>query len=138
MTNKPDIAWKVVDHVDALLGYWDRDRCCQFANAAYRTWFGKTREDILGTHIKDLLGPLYEMNLPYIEAVLQGKEQIFERTIPLPDGSVRHSLASYYPDIVDGEVVGFSVQVTDVTRMKQLEHELKAAKAEAGTVLNLR
>lgn len=127
----PEIQLKVMDHVDAMLGYWDKDLRCRFANAAYKLWFGKSSEEVLGISMKDLLGPLYELNLPHIQAVLKGEVQIFEREIPLPDGSVRHSLASYYPDVVDSEVVGFSVQVADVTRMKRLEFELQAAKAHA-------
>jgi diguanylate cyclase (GGDEF)-like protein/PAS domain S-box-containing protein len=126
-----EIALKVVDHVDALLGYWDRDLRCRFANAAYRTWFGRNRDDILGMSMQELLGPLFELNLPHVLKVLGGEVQIFEREIPLPDGSVRHSLASYYPDIVGEEVIGFSVQVADVTRMKELERELQAAKLKA-------
>jgi diguanylate cyclase (GGDEF)-like protein/PAS domain S-box-containing protein len=126
-----EIQLKVMDNVDALLGYWDNELRCRFANAAYKVWFGKTREEVVGMSMKDLLGPLFELNLPHIRAVLQGEIQIFERDISLPDGSVRHSLASYYPDIRDGKVVGFSVQVADVTRMKELELELEAAKEHA-------
>lgn len=132
MQERPiDIALNVVDHVDALLGYWDRDLRCRFANAAYRTWFGRSRDEVLGMPMQELLGPLFELNLPHILKALSGEVQIFEREIPLPDGSVRHSLASYYPDIVGGEVIGFSVQVADVTRMKELEQELQAAKLKA-------
>jgi len=126
-----DIAMKVVDNVDVMLGYWDRDLRCQFANAAYQVWFGKSRQELLGRSIQDLLGPLYELNRPYILAALDGKVQVFERAIPLPDGSIRHSLAAYYPDIVNGTVCGFTVQVTDVTRMKRLEIELQEAKNRA-------
>jgi len=126
-----DIAMKVVDNVDVMLGYWDRDLRCQFANAAYQVWFGRSRQELLGSSIQDLLGPLYELNRPYIQAALEGKVQVFERAIPLPDGSVRHSLASYYPDVVGGTVCGFTVQVTDVTRLKHLEIELQEAKKRA-------
>ena len=132
MQKRPlDIALKVVDHVDALLGYWDRDLRCRFANAAYRTWFGKTRDEVLGMSMQELLGPLFELNLPHILKALDGEVQVFEREIALPDGRVRHSLASYYPDIVGGKVVGFSVQVADVSRLKELERELHAAKLNA-------
>ncbi len=125
------VALKVVDNVDAMLAYWDRDLRCKFANAAYQTWFGRSRDEILGIEMKELLGPLYELNLPHIRAALGGEVQVFEREIPLPDGTIRQSLASYYPDIVDGEVVGFSVQVADVSRLKELERQLLTAKLEA-------
>ena len=121
------IAMKVIDSVDAILGYWDRDLKCQFANAAYGTWFGRSPHDMLGISARDLLGPLYELNLPYIQAALNGEIQIFERDIPIPNGSIRHGLASYYPEISNGIVQGFTVQITDVSKMKRLEMELQTA-----------
>ncbi len=129
-----EMALRVADHVPAMLAYWDRVLICRFANDAYRLWFGRTREALLGTHIQDLLGPLYELNRPYIERALAGTVQVFERTIPLPDGTVRESLATYTPDIEAGVVRGFFVQVADVTAMKQLERRLEQALANV-TVL---
>jgi PAS domain S-box-containing protein len=100
---------------------------CRFANAAYREWFGKTREEMVDKMtIKELLGPLYEKNLPYISGALAGKNQTFEREIPLPSdaGGLRYSLANYFPDIVNGKVRGFFVHVADITPIKLLEKEL--------------
>ena len=119
----------VVDHTPAMLAYWDVDLHCRFANAAYREWFGKSRDEILGTHIRDLLGPLYELNLPYILGALRGEPQVFERTIPVPGGGVRHSIATYTPDIEYGVVRGFIAHVADVTPMKALEASLREANA---------
>ncbi|HLI76176.1 MAG TPA: GGDEF domain-containing protein [Acidobacteriaceae bacterium] len=125
------IALKVVDHVDSLLGYWDRHLRCRFANAAYKTWFGRTREQMIGTHMREVLGPLFERNLPHIQAALAGQTQIFEVQVQIADGTLRDSLAAYYPDIENGVVAGFAVQLADVTKMKQLERELARARDEA-------
>lgn len=124
---KESLGIKVADHVSAMLAYWDKDQICRFANAAYLVWFGKSREEMVDKMTcKELLGPqLYEKNLPYISGALKGKVQTFERDIPLPSGEVKPSLANYYPDIVNGEVVGFFVHVADVTHLKLLENELK-------------
>jgi PAS domain S-box-containing protein len=119
-----EIALAVADHVDAMLAYWDRDLICRFANKAYLQWFGKSPEEMIGKiTIQELLGPLYEKNLPYIQGALRGERQTFERTIPLPGGGVRPSLADYYPDTVDGEVAGFFVHVADISLLKKLEAE---------------
>ena len=127
-----DVVLRVVDHVTAMLAYWNMDQVCLIANNAYRDWFGKNREEILGKTLKDLLGdPLYQKNLPYILGALGGEKQVFEREIPTPTGELRHSLATYTPDIVDGKVQGFFVLVADVTPLKMLEIELKAATAKA-------
>jgi PAS domain S-box-containing protein len=116
-------ALQVADHVPAMLAYWNTELICLFANAAYKEWFGKSRSDVVGTTMRELLGPLFELNLPYIRRALAGEVQVFERSIPQPDGSVRESLATYTPDIVDGIVRGFFVQVAEVTAMKQLQRE---------------
>ncbi|MDP1801204.1 MAG: PAS domain-containing sensor histidine kinase [Bacteroidota bacterium] len=116
---------KVTDQITAMLAYWDKDMICRFANSAYVEWFGKTKEEMVNKiTIKELLGPLFEKNLPFISGALKGEIQTFEREIPLPTGGIRHSLANYYPDIVNGEVMGFFVHVADVTPLKLIEIEL--------------
>lgn len=126
----------VVDHVPAMIGYWDRDERNRLANADYQRWFGKTPAEIEGRPMIDLLGPaLYEKNRPFIERALGGQRQDFERTITGPDGVVRHSHASYVPDLRDGRVHGFVALVTDVTRRVQDEQALAQALAERDTLL---
>jgi PAS domain S-box-containing protein len=115
----------VADHINAMLAYWDKDQVCRFANNAYVEWFGKSREEMVDkTTMRELLGPLYEKNLPYINEVLKGNPQQFEREITIPTGEKRNSIANYFPDIVDGEIRGFFVHVADITTIKNLEKEL--------------
>jgi PAS domain S-box-containing protein len=116
----------LVDNVSAMLAYWDSSQRCRFANRAYQRWFGVNPESLIGTHISELLGPLYALNLPYIEGALRGEPQEFEREIPDPaGGSSRHALAHYVPDIVDGVVRGFFVLVSDISAIKRAEQSLR-------------
>ena len=63
----------VADTLPAHVAYWDRDGRCRFANRAYERWFGVSPEALLGTSIRDLLGPqLFAMNEPYIRGALGG------------------------------------------------------------------
>lgn len=132
---------KLVDHVPSMLAYWDKDLRCRFANKAYKVWFGLTPEQIIGIRMQDLLGPkLFALNEVYIRGALAGQEQLFERIVPGPDGVQRHSLASYLPDIVDGVVQGFLVQVTEITQLKKTEAALRASEAfleRTGRVANV-
>jgi diguanylate cyclase (GGDEF)-like protein/PAS domain S-box-containing protein len=117
----------LVNHLDAMVAYWDINQTCVFANAAYADWFGRNGSELVGVTLKSLLGPLYEKNLPYIEAAYAGQKQVFERAIPRPNGGIRHSLATYYPHVVAGKVHGIFVHVADVGPLKKLEHELVKA-----------
>lgn len=127
-------AISVADHISAMLAYWDNNLVCRFANAAYSHWFGKSREDMVHKMtIKELLGPaLYQKNEPYIVAALSGQPQTFEREITLPNGTVRHSIANYFPDVHDGVVKGFFAHVADITPVKLLEKDL----VESSAIIN--
>jgi len=127
-----DFGLKVVNDVNAILSYWDRDLRCRFANAAYKVWFGKDHEEILGLTMAEVLSePIFALVQAHARAALEGQPQVFELSRTFPDGRVRYSLASYYPDIQNGVVQGFSVHVSDVTRLKQLELALNLAKERA-------
>jgi PAS domain S-box-containing protein len=125
---QPDLA-TIVNGLPSMIGYWDCELRNRFANHAYRDWFGIDPATIPGKHIREVIGDeRYRLNAPYIEAVLCGSAQQFERAIPSPDGrSLRHSLARYIPDVVNGQVQGFFVEVTDVTPIKAGEQALQRA-----------
>jgi PAS domain S-box-containing protein len=129
----------LADHSSAMLAYWDTELRCRFANRAYERWFGRSPESLLGTHIRELLGPvLYELNLPYIEKVLRGEPQRFEREIPDPvGGPSRHSLAEYVPDVVSGVVRGFFVFVSDISEIKRAELARVQSEAKFSGIVSL-
>jgi PAS domain S-box-containing protein len=119
----------ILDHVPAMVGYWDRDLRNRFSNQAYQAWFGIDPAAIMGRHIQEIIGEeRYRLNLPYIKGVLRGEAQQFERAIPRPDGKgIRHSLANYIPDIIAGEVQGFYVLVTETTALHDAHEALRAS-----------
>lgn len=114
-------------NLPGLVGYWDRELRCRFANIAYLDWFGKTREQMEGMSLQDLLGEsLFQQNAPYINAALRGERQTFERTLTKTDGSTTYIWAQYIPDMDQGVVRGFIVLETDVTELKQAQVTLEA------------
>jgi PAS domain-containing protein len=106
-----------------------------FSNDAYREWFGRTPEQMLGMTMQQLLGALYEKNHPHILGALRGERQVFERRIPLPNGGFRDSIATYTPDIVDGKTIGFWAHVADVTILREREVALERALVERDEAL---
>lgn len=115
----------VLDAVPSMIGYWDKNLINRVANRAYHDWFGVDANSLPGTSMQALLGSkLFESNRPYFEAALRGEAQTFERAITRPDGTVRYSLASYLPDMLDEAVRGFYVVVHDVTELVQSRMQL--------------
>ena len=130
-TSMGEMGLLVSDHITAMLAYWDKDLVCRFANNAYLEWFGRTKEEMVDKiAMRDLLGPLFEKNLPHIKGALAGEIQIFEREIPLPNGTVKQSLATYTPHIENGMVQGFFVHVADVTNLKEAEKKVLRSKQD--------
>jgi PAS domain S-box-containing protein len=129
------LALKAVNQIAAMVAYWDSEQRCLFANEAYREWFGKSPAEMVGMHMQDLLGPLYELNLSYILGALRGEPQQFERHIPLPRGGAKDSIATYTPDIEDGVVRGFWAHVADVTPLREREAALERVISERDEAL---
>ena len=116
---KLENALEVAEHTDAMLAFWDKDLVCRFANASYLKWFGLSPSDMIDKMtLPELLGPLYQQNFPYINKALQGKLQIFERDITLPNGETKNTIATYTPKIKQGIVTGFYAHVADITPVR--------------------
>jgi diguanylate cyclase (GGDEF)-like protein/PAS domain S-box-containing protein len=114
----------LVDTSPALLGYWDRELHNVIANEEYFEWFGKKPIEIVGRHLRDVIGDQhYHDNLPPIENVMRGESQTFYRTITDSHGQTRHTVTTYLPDREsDGRVGGFFEHGADVTELMQTLH----------------
>ena len=122
----------VIDKLPGLVGYWDVDLRCRFANRAYQDWFGRTKEDMVGVLSLELLGEeLFRKNEPFIRGALRGEVQVMERTITKPDGETIHTLAHFLPDLEGDVIRGYIVVSTDITVVKQAEKTLLEAKLKA-------
>jgi PAS domain S-box-containing protein len=120
----------MLNALPAMVSYWDSDLCNRMANDAYVEYFGKTPLELRGIHLRDLLGPdLYEKNRRYIDGALAGKRQLFDWEIRIPTGELRYTQASYIPDVVEGEVRGFFVLVTDITERRRIEEEVEQSRS---------
>ena len=122
----------IVDHLPAMIGYWDPEERNLFANHQYANWLGKTADEVRGHHIRDLIGEArYAEIHPYIVGVKSGKTQEFERTSTATDGSVRHTTVRYIPNLLDGRLEGTFSFVTDVTDIRNAQILATKAKEAA-------
>ncbi len=121
----------VADNVPGMLVYWNRELRCEFANAAYLAWQGKTEAQMRGIAAVELYTPEeFERNEVLARAALRGEPQYFERVIPRSDGSSFHAWVHYLPDLKDGVVRGFFLMIHDVSAIKQAELSLRELNEE--------
>src|SRR5882672_3671424 len=107
LTQREDFLQRVTDTLPGMVAYWNRDGLCEFANAAYGAWFGRSRDEMIGLHARDMLGDEeYARGRPMIETVLAGQSHQIERTLTNQQGEVRHFYSHYVPNWRDGQVHG--------------------------------
>jgi PAS domain S-box-containing protein len=121
-----------------LISYVDKDGRYRFNNKAYESWLGHKREDIYGKHMSEVLGAAAYKNIQSrVEEVLTGKKVCFENLIPYKDGGERYVMATYVPHFsLDNDVLGFYVEVNDVTEQKHSNQALRESEERFEAAVN--
>ncbi|MBE9666334.1 PAS domain S-box protein [Mucilaginibacter boryungensis] len=115
----------VTDHVPAMIAYFSADLRCRFANKPYEEHFG-AGGSVIGKLKTELLLPgENSAHERHIKAVLKGKRQSFERSLPGPEGTTLFTHTQYLPDGKPGNVKGFYSLVYDITEIKAAEIEIR-------------
>lgn len=127
----------IFDVAPAMLTYVDADGCYRLVNQQYAEWFGWSRDQVPGRHMREVLGEAaYARARPYIESALGGHLTYFELDFEHRDGTLRWIQATYTPHIAaDGEVLGYVGMVMDMTARKRSERELRASREQLEVVL---
>ncbi|GAX45991.1 multi-sensor signal transduction histidine kinase [Tolypothrix sp. NIES-4075] len=113
----------IADALPILISYVDTNRCYQFINRTYEVWFNRSRDEILGNPVRQLLGEaVYQRVEPYINQVFAGQTVNLETEIAFPAGK-RCISATFIPDFDDNaQVRGFYSLMTDISDRKRAEH----------------
>nr|WP_186329884.1 response regulator [Variovorax boronicumulans] len=116
----------VADSVPGRLVYWDSGLRCRFVNRTQREWFGETSEGVIGRTLVEVRGAAFaERVAPRVAAALAGVPQEFEQVEYSVHGERADTRVQYIPDRREGEVKGFVVLATNITRDKQAEQLLR-------------
>jgi PAS domain S-box-containing protein len=112
----------IANALPVLISYVDANRCFQFINRTYEVWFNRSRDQILGNPVRQLLGEaVYQRVEPYINQVFAGQTVPLEAEIPLPDDQ-RCISATFIADFDDNaQVRGFYSLMTDISDRKRAE-----------------
>jgi len=122
----------LTDTVPALLARIDKAGTCRFANRACETWFGMPRNQILGRHLRELLGESgYDSLRPALDLAQDGQPGTLERALTLANGQLRFVHAELLPHRNDvGEVNGFVLLVLDLTERRRAEEALQRSEEQ--------
>lgn len=127
----------ITDSLPVLIAYYDTNQCYCFVNKTFERWYQRSRESILGLHLKDVLGiDAYCLLRPYLETALMGQAVSFEMERPDPSGELRYVQGFYTPQLnQNGETIGVYALAIDITEQKQIEETLFAEKERAQITL---
>jgi PAS domain S-box-containing protein len=122
----------VADNVPSLVSYVDANNRYRFANASYERWFGCTREAILGSTVREVIGEeAWRGSEHYVSAALGGASVHFEARLHYRNRGTRWVDCTYTPDVdASGRVRGMIACVNDITDRKELELQLLDNAAE--------
>lgn len=116
----------MANDIPGLLGYWDADLRCVFANKGYCDWFGRTQQEIQGITLREVIGEIgYKNRAPFALAALCGEFQSFEGQLVTAQGETLSLWLQYIPRYIKGVVVGFFAVETDITTVKQGQERLR-------------
>ncbi|HEX5161730.1 MAG TPA: ATP-binding protein [Steroidobacteraceae bacterium] len=118
----------IADAMPALISYIAPDGTYRFTNRQYENWFGSPAEQLIGRHVRDVLGAeAYEAVRPRLERALKGERVFFEQEMHYATGS-REVAVHYIPDLdAQGNVRGCFALVEDVSARKRAERALREA-----------
>jgi diguanylate cyclase (GGDEF)-like protein/PAS domain S-box-containing protein len=115
------------DNVPAMTVSYDENLRCRFANKAFAEFFGFTVKNILGKHVREVVGEdgYREMEGNLVQ-VLQGHPVTYQRTHTLQNGEIGHLEINLLPQIGDqGQTLGCFAVTTDITEHKLAEERIQ-------------
>ena len=119
----------VSDAVPALISYVDLEGRYRFCNQTYTQWFGVSTDQMVGRHMRDVLGEdAWRSIEPHMHAAIAGQTADFEAEAHYARGGTRWIHAIYTPDRDGyGRVRGVVVMVSDISARKHAEEALREA-----------
>jgi PAS domain S-box-containing protein len=116
----------LLSEVPAAMAYIDRNERFRFANERFEAWrIADFPGGVAGRSVEEMAGTSYPLVRPYVERVLGGHPAEHEESMQGPDGQPHWIRTILVPDIQDGEVLGYVLMMTDITRSRLAEHALE-------------
>ncbi|MEQ8905693.1 PAS domain-containing sensor histidine kinase [Ekhidna sp.] len=129
LKEKDELLYAMIDTVPLFIALVDKELKYRMVNINYEKAFGMDREKIIGSYVRDVLPEnILDVHIPLIQKALGGESPEFLELTEMPDGGTFYAGGKYMPvHSDDGEVIGVSVFVNDVTKLEVAKNKLKAA-----------
>lgn len=116
----------IIDNAPALIAYLDAEQRFVFNNLEYEHWLEKTKGEIVGRSVRDVLGEDAYLKLrPHLERALGGGRSTFHLEYPLR-GATRHAQTSCVPDFdPHGRVRGCFMVAKDIGSVIEAQRALR-------------
>ena len=116
----------LMDSLPVCISYVDQNRCYQYANTTYQTWFGLKPEEIYGQPIDAVIGTeAYQKAKASVDRALAGEHVVYEAVMPYAAGH-RYVQGTLVPDYnVEGQVQGYFALIQDLSDRKAAELALQ-------------
>jgi PAS domain S-box-containing protein len=125
----PLVLQTLLDHIPMRATAVGRDHCYLYANRAFLDSMGFAADQVIGRHVKSVLGEvMYEAYLPVAERLFGGEALRWEGWMDYRGRGARYYEQFLLPFVKDGsnEVSAIITFGRDVTELKQREAELSA------------
>ncbi len=125
----------VLDNSPVFISYVRAsDLTYEFANRQYQIGFGKSKEEIIGKTVRELIGDKgYEIAKPYIERALAGETTWYENIFNLTYGK-RLVRLNYVPYIDGDSAKGIVVMGHDITDMREAQETVRTSEEKFSRV----
>jgi PAS domain S-box-containing protein len=129
----------ITDALPVLVAYVDADHRYRFVSAAYERWFGRSKAEVVGKHVEEVLGAeAYNAIRAHVAQALSGTTVTFQAELPYLHRGTRCIEGSYIPQFADdGKVAGYVSLVADITERRSLERFRNAAIERAERLLKI-
>lgn len=112
----------IADNMPAAITHIDSERRFTFSNLTHARWLGRPATELLGRRVSEVHpAEIHDQLLPHLDAAFAGNEDTFTLSY-----GQHHFRGSYIPEKNHAnEVTGVYALIHDVTRLKQIEDELR-------------
>jgi len=129
----------LADLVPVMTAFVDRGLRYRFMNKAFAEWLERPRRDMIGKHVREVLGEAaFAEREPMLRAALAGERKLFAATFEHPTRGILAAESDYVPWInpATGEVDGIVIVLTDVTEQRLAERSIRESEERFRRIAN--